>query len=102
MTIDLKDKLFQAIGAASMCWLETPKGEFDSSRAKEIGDDLWREFCKLRCADLEEITRLKARYKELVEAAEKAIPEMICTCSGELLCGRCNLYETLSKLKGDV
>jgi hypothetical protein len=39
---------------------------------------------------------------ELVEAAEKAIPEMICTCSGELLCGRCNLYEALAKLKGDV
>jgi hypothetical protein len=37
-----------------------------------------------------------------VVAAEKAIPEMICTCSRELLCGRCNLYEALAKLKGDV
>lgn len=27
-----------AIGEASMCWSETPKGVFDSTRAKEICD----------------------------------------------------------------
>ena len=33
-------KVFSAIGEASMCWTETPKGVFDSTRAKRIGDDL--------------------------------------------------------------
>jgi hypothetical protein len=28
----------QAIGEASMCWSETPKGAFDSTLAKEICD----------------------------------------------------------------
>jgi hypothetical protein len=32
--------VFLAVGAASMCWDETPKGIFDSTRAKEIGDAL--------------------------------------------------------------
>jgi len=29
--------VFQAIGAASMCWSKVPTGVFDDERAKEIG-----------------------------------------------------------------
>ena len=36
----VEEPFYQALGAASMCWSETPKGIFDSTRAKEIGDKL--------------------------------------------------------------
>lgn len=37
----LREVVFQAVGAASVCW-DTPQdaGVFDSTRAKEIGDDV--------------------------------------------------------------
>lgn len=36
----LLEKIFTAIGEASMCWDPIPSGVFDSSRAKRIGDKL--------------------------------------------------------------
>ena len=44
--LTLEEILFQAMGAASVCWAEKDRlmaGEFDSSRAKEIGEALLRE-----------------------------------------------------------
>lgn len=35
---ELTEVVFTALGEASMCWSETPKGIFESTRAKEIGD----------------------------------------------------------------
>jgi hypothetical protein len=35
-----KELIFQALGAASMCWSELPKGVFESSRCKQIGKEL--------------------------------------------------------------
>ena len=32
--------IFQSLGAASMCWTGAPSGTFDSSRCKEIGNEL--------------------------------------------------------------
>lgn len=32
--------VYQAIDAASLCWLETPTGVFDSTKAKEIAEGL--------------------------------------------------------------
>lgn len=40
MNESLKEKIFQSIGEASMCWSETPRGIFNSTKAKEIGEDL--------------------------------------------------------------
>ena len=40
MTGRIREKVFQAIGEASMCWSETPKGIFESSRAEKIGEEL--------------------------------------------------------------
>jgi hypothetical protein len=36
----LKSEVFEALGAASMCWSETPKGIFDSSEALRIGNEV--------------------------------------------------------------
>ena len=35
-----EELIFQALGAASMCWSGTPSGIFDSTRCKQIGDEL--------------------------------------------------------------
>ena len=38
--LSLESAVFQALGAASMCWVPLPNGVFDSDRAKDIGDKL--------------------------------------------------------------
>lgn len=40
----IEQKVFEALGEASMCWSETPKGVFDSSNATEIGNRLIKEI----------------------------------------------------------
>jgi len=40
MMPDLEELVFQALGEASMCWSERPKGVFDSDYAKEVGERL--------------------------------------------------------------
>src|SRR6266702_5542038 len=37
---NLEEMVFQALGEASMCWSERPKGVFDSDHAKEVGHKL--------------------------------------------------------------
>ncbi len=37
---ELHTKVYQAIGEASMCWSETPKGVFDSTNAERIAKEL--------------------------------------------------------------
>lgn len=64
MTKKEQQLIFQALGEASMCWSETPKGVFDSTRAKEIGEKL--------CKNLEEI-RKKDQFN-----LDNNKPECIC------------------------
>lgn len=45
-SINLEEIIFQALGEASMCWDESPKGVFDSQRAKQIGEDLLQAIKK--------------------------------------------------------
>lgn len=44
----VKEVLGVAFGEVSMCWSETPKGVFDSSRAEtilnEVAEDLYKAF----------------------------------------------------------
>jgi len=40
----LENKVFEALGEATMCWSETPKGVFESSKAEEIGNRLMKEI----------------------------------------------------------
>lgn len=38
--MNIEQAVFEALGAASMCWSEPPTGEFDSARAEKIGEAL--------------------------------------------------------------
>ena len=40
----LEEKIFVALGEVSMCWSERPKGIFESTKARQIGDDLVAEI----------------------------------------------------------
>ena len=44
MVQELREMLFQALGEASMCWSEYPKGVFKSERCKEISEEVIRAF----------------------------------------------------------
>lgn len=45
---ELKEKVFQALGEATMCWNPKPSIlVFDSTRAMEIGEKLWKEIEKV-------------------------------------------------------
>lgn len=36
----IKQRVGEIIGEASMCWSETPKGVFNSEKAKELADEV--------------------------------------------------------------
>lgn len=44
---ELKEAVYTSIGAASMCWKETPKGEFDEQLANTISEKLCEDIKKL-------------------------------------------------------
>lgn len=54
--LQMAEMVFQALGAASMCWSEPPSGIFDRSRAREIGLKLLEEIDKA-CDRVEEHER---------------------------------------------
>lgn len=65
---ELKTKVFEAIGAASMCWEPLPSNQvFESDKAKKIADDLWTEVEKLkqRIEKLEKVADASADYFSL-------------------------------------
>lgn len=35
-----RERIFQIIGEASMCWSETPKGVFNSDKAHELANEI--------------------------------------------------------------
>jgi len=38
---DVKSKIFEAIGEASMCWNPRPTGVFDSTHASKVAQNLY-------------------------------------------------------------
>lgn len=40
----LQNKVFEALGEASMCWSETPTGVFNSLKATKIGEKLMEDI----------------------------------------------------------
>jgi hypothetical protein len=66
MMSDLKQKIFESVGAASMCWEPRPSSQvFDSTKAKEIGDSLY--------ASVEtELAAITAEREEKMERVRKA------------------------------
>lgn len=72
----------QALGAASMCWSETPTGVFESEQAREIGDKLTRfvldtltNQARLGCATTTELIRELAARAEVSEIAGESWPK---------------------------
>lgn len=57
----LRELIFTALGAASVCWKgdTTPEGAFDSERATEIGEQLIKDLLWALEAPLEPETRLE-------------------------------------------
>lgn len=51
--VSVESAVFQALGAASMCWSETPTGVFDSTKAKEIGEALLEKLGPESCPGCE-------------------------------------------------
>lgn len=57
----------EAIGEASMCWSETPKGVFDSTRASQIVDRI--------CAAVERRAHLESIIRGHMEAMRPLLEE---------------------------
>ena len=50
---DLRGKLFQAIGQASVCWEPKPTGVFESTQALGVGEVLLVDIVKLLGLEVE-------------------------------------------------
>ena len=50
---DLRSKLFQAIGQASVCWEPKPTGVFESTLALDVGEVLLGDIVKLLGLEVE-------------------------------------------------
>ena len=62
---DLTAIVFEALGEASMCWSETPKGVFESTHAKEIGDRVMEAIESELTTLRQENERLKAELRNI-------------------------------------
>ena len=80
---ELREKIFTALGEASMCWEPIPVGVFDSTKAQRIGDEL--------------VSALKSKEEplstpDLIAELERRRPKCsVETCGhiGSELCGTC-------------
>lgn len=66
----LEELVFTALGEASMCWSEIPKGVFESSKAAEVGKKLVEQIKAIQPAppievSMEGLRKEHDRYKEL-------------------------------------
>jgi hypothetical protein len=62
-----------AIGEASMCWSEVPKGIFDSTKAIEIKEKLIADLNLLDVHDIANVDQLERENRELRNALEKLL-----------------------------
>lgn len=51
MTDKERELVMQAIGEASMCWNPIPKGVFDSTNAKRVGEELLAKLESMEVGD---------------------------------------------------
>jgi hypothetical protein len=63
----LREIVGEAIGEASMCWSETPKGVFDSTRASDIVERIMTEV-----GEKLDFERTEAHGKGILEAVKVA------------------------------
>ena len=66
---DIESKVYEALGAASVCW--TPEGVFDSDRAKSIGEDLMHRI-------VQEVEQARDDEREHIAAVAARLVEVIC------------------------
>ena len=71
---ELRRLVFEALGEASMCWSERPKGVFDSVHAKRIGDELIAAIKRLQGEVVDPATALFAFAGWLTSRDEVAGP----------------------------
>lgn len=70
--LDFYEIIGQAIGEASMCWDETPKGVFDSTRAIKILNSLLKLYAAKRRGE-----EVKQSFEELKQSFRECIKKMI-------------------------
>jgi hypothetical protein len=80
-----EELIFQALGAASMCWTGAPSGTFDSTRCKQIGEEL--------IAALGAAEALKPSHNSQSKYAEQI-------CSQCVIVASCSIRKSNPKLKG--
>ncbi len=70
--LDFYEIIGQAIGEASMCWSETPKGIFDSTRASKILNNLLKLYAAKRRGE-----EIKQSFEELKQSFCECMKKMI-------------------------
>jgi len=68
---ELREKAFTAIGEASMCWIPTPQGIFDSTRAQGVGNKLMEEILSRAEQEAKEEPLTKIYNSDLLTALKK-------------------------------
>ena len=63
----ISEKVFESLGMASMCWDELPRGIFESTKCKKIGEELINFIHQIRQDDREELANEVA---EIVNAKD--------------------------------
>lgn len=72
-TLSIESAVFQALGGASTCWESLSEaGEFDSARAKEIGEALIE---RIRLISLDHTERERVRLDQIIYRARTRISE---------------------------
>ena len=87
----IKEAVYESLGAASMCWSETPKGVFDSTLAREIGDKLWDRIQSVISEKQKEMDDNEKNIRKFYEPAfaekNKELEELKNTLSWLIGCG---------------
>lgn len=60
---ELEKLVYQALGEASMCWSQVPKGIFQSNKAVEIGEKLIKAIQALSQSENKPITKEEIEYR---------------------------------------
>lgn len=104
----LESLVFLAIGEASMCWEQTPKGIFESDRAKAIGEHILAEIAMrvgvLR-ADVASRDRIIASWKREEEAwheREKSLKADVARLTRELFKAQDGIADIIRRTEDDT
>ena len=70
--MSLSETILQSMGEASMCWNPTPTGEFDSTKAAEVGEKVIKDVRQMirdviiTCPASPELDRIQNKFEELL------------------------------------